>query len=399
MRILVHDYAGHPFQVQLSRELAARGHRVHHSYCGSVVTPRGRLIRADDDPETFSIAPLTLAKTVKKYSYVQRFLQDVAYGRLLAAEVRRFRPEVVLSANTPLDSLTRPTRACRRTGSRFVFWLQDFYSVAVERLVGRRIPLLGPLISWWYKRMERLLLKNSDGVVLITDDFAPTLREWGVDPARTTVVPNWAPLDEVSVAPKKNPWAARHGLEDQFVFMYTGTLGMKHDPSVLVALAQEFAGKALVVVVAELIGAEYLAREKAKLGLENLILLPFQPFSEMSNMLGASDVLVALLEPDAGAFSVPSKVLTYHCARRPLLLAVPADNLAARIVRETGSGMVVRPGDPNAFLAAARELYSSSGLREDCAAKARAYAEKVFDIKSIATRFEQVLQASLQASR
>ncbi len=31
MRILVHDYSGHPFQAQLSRELARRGHDVVHS--------------------------------------------------------------------------------------------------------------------------------------------------------------------------------------------------------------------------------------------------------------------------------------------------------------------------------------------------------------------------------
>ena len=30
MRILIHDFAGHPFQMQLSRQLAARGHFVTH---------------------------------------------------------------------------------------------------------------------------------------------------------------------------------------------------------------------------------------------------------------------------------------------------------------------------------------------------------------------------------
>ena len=38
MRILVHDYAGHPFQVQLSRALAQRGHDVLHAYCASLQT-------------------------------------------------------------------------------------------------------------------------------------------------------------------------------------------------------------------------------------------------------------------------------------------------------------------------------------------------------------------------
>jgi len=31
MRILINDHAGHPFQVQLSRSLAAREHRVLHT--------------------------------------------------------------------------------------------------------------------------------------------------------------------------------------------------------------------------------------------------------------------------------------------------------------------------------------------------------------------------------
>ena len=41
-------------------------------------------------------------------------------------------------------------------------------------------------------------------------------------------------------------------------------------------------------------------------------------------MLASADVLVALLETDAGAFSVPSKVLTSLSAGRPILAAIPA---------------------------------------------------------------------------
>ena len=43
MRILINDHAGHPFQVQLSRKLAERGHKVLHTYCASVQQPRGAL--------------------------------------------------------------------------------------------------------------------------------------------------------------------------------------------------------------------------------------------------------------------------------------------------------------------------------------------------------------------
>jgi len=47
MRLLIHDYAGHPFQVQLSRELARRNHEVLHLYAGYNVTPHGKKVFVD----------------------------------------------------------------------------------------------------------------------------------------------------------------------------------------------------------------------------------------------------------------------------------------------------------------------------------------------------------------
>src|SRR4051794_2756283 len=53
MRILLHDYSGHPFQVQLTRALAARGHEALHLHCPSFTTGKGALEVRDDDPATF----------------------------------------------------------------------------------------------------------------------------------------------------------------------------------------------------------------------------------------------------------------------------------------------------------------------------------------------------------
>jgi hypothetical protein len=50
MKILVHDFAGHPFQVQLSGELARRGHTVLHTYFADIPGPKGVLAAADWPP-------------------------------------------------------------------------------------------------------------------------------------------------------------------------------------------------------------------------------------------------------------------------------------------------------------------------------------------------------------
>ena len=101
-----------------------------------------------------------------------------------------------------------------------------------------------------FERLERAILASSDAVLAITPDFVPILERWNVPPERIVVEPNWAPLDEVDELPKRNAWSEAHGLEEVPVLMYAGTLGRKHDPILLVALADALP-EATVVVIAE----------------------------------------------------------------------------------------------------------------------------------------------------
>lgn len=393
MRVLVHDFSGHPFQVQLSRALAARGHDVLHLHCASFLTPKGGLAARPEDPATFQVEGLTLTEPIDKASLARRWWLERRYGHVLVPRVARFAPDVVLSANTHLDPQWTLQTHCRRHGIRFVYWAQDIISEAARRILTRRLPALGRGVAWYYTRKEAALLSRSDHVVAITHDFDPFLTRAGVPQARRTVIPNWAPTGEVRPGPRDNPWRARFGLGDRFVFLYSGTLGLKHNPGMLFALARHFrdAKEVRVVVNSEGEGAGWLRRRAAAEGLENLVVNPFQPFEQMSEVLAAADVLVAILEPDAGRFSVPSKVLTNLCAARPLLLAVPGENLAARIVAESGSGLVADPTDVVDFCARAEALYGDAELRRRSAQNALRYAESHFDIDRITDRFEAVL--------
>jgi colanic acid biosynthesis glycosyl transferase WcaI len=392
MRILVHDYAGHPFQVQLSRSLAGRGHQVLHAYAAGLQTPRGALSPKYDDPSTFAISAVDIGEPITKTALLRRRRQEIRYGRLAAALVVRFDPDVVVSANTPLDAQKRLQQASRVLGARFVFWLQDVFGEGIRRVLRRKLPGVGWPIAWHYRALEQRLLERSDAVVMITEDFSGAIDPDRIDRSRLHVVPNWAPLDELPLKPRRNGWAREQGLEDKLTFLYAGTLGLKHNPALLERAAEQLGnhGNAEVVVISEGAGAEWLQRRKAERRLENLRVLGFQPFERLPEVLATADVLMAILEPDAGYFSVPSKVLTYLCAGRPLLVAVPPANLAARVVEKSGGGRVVDPCDEEAWVREALLLASDSKLRRALGENARAYAEATFDIASITDAFEDV---------
>lgn len=396
MRILIHDYAGHPFQAQLSRALAPRGHVVSHAYADNLETPRGALEKSETDPEGLAFVPVEMSADYRKHKFNFRkrrgFEHD--YGVRLVEKVKTLSPEVVISGNTPSEPQDLLARACRKQGIRFVSWIQDFYSVAVERLVRRRYPLLAPFVVPLYRRWDRNSFRLSDHIVSITEDFLPILDKMGCGSVPRTVIPNWASLDEIApLEPSESGWAASQGLAGKFVFLYTGTLAMKHNPNLIAALAKAFLpdDQVRVVVTSEGPGRRWLEEAKARDGLSNLLLFDFQPFSIYSEVLGSASVLMGVLEPDAGIFSVPSKVLSYLCARKALLLAMPLENLAARIVRENGAGTVVAPDDEVGFVRAALDLRDRGEGLKEMGANGRGYAEAHFEIESITDQFERIL--------
>ena len=124
----------------------------------------------------------------------------------------------------------------------------------------------------------------------------------------------------------------------------------------------------------------------------NVVMLPFQPFDQLPDVMGSADVLVALLDPAAGGFSVPSKALTYLCAGRAILASIPTENAAARLIGDRASaGIVVDADDTGAFLAGARELVENGELRSRLGIAGRRYAEATFDRRHIAASFEEAL--------
>lgn len=393
-RVLVNDFPGYPYPAELSRELAQRGFDVMHAWCPSITTtPTGHIAARADDPASLNLKPLPLARPLNKHSLIRRFFQEREYGARVAELIRHDRPEVVLSANCPLDAHPPIMAASRASGARFVYWAQDLLGFAARRVLRERVPVAGDWIGRRYERMEFEQLHRSDAVIVLSDDFVPILVRAGVDESAITTIENWAPLRDLPTRPRHNGWSQRHGYNDKFTFVYAGSLGMKHSPELLVSLASAFSDDrdVRVVVLSQGRGADYVRRRTAALSLHNLDVLDFAAFDDMPDVMGGADVLVAILEEAAGVYSVPSKVLAYMCAARPVLASIPESNLAARILSRENAGLTVPPPAVDKFVQAAKRLRADASLRDELGRNARRYAEAAFPIEAVADRFENVI--------
>ncbi len=397
MKLLVHDYAGHPFQVHLSRHLAERGHDVSHVYYADHPGPKGFMETRLDDPPSLRFVGVTLGEPLIHVSGtgaqvgLGRVFRELTYGRGVARVIRDLRPDLVLSCNTPADAQRAMLKTCKANGIDFVYWLQDIYSTAVSTLLSKRLGYLGKAIGWHYQQLDRRQFRASSAIIAISRDFVPLIAPWTNGVETVSVIENWAAIDDIPVGAKDNDWSREHGLHSDFAFVYSGTLGRKHNSMLLLKLAQRFGPSASVVVAGQGFGIPHLQAAKAACRLDSLKLLPIQPARNLAKVLATADVLVATIESDSGTFAVPSKVLSYLCAGRPILLSASSENLAARTVKRANAGIVVDPADEAGFLDAAAQLRADPQLCAEFGANGRTYAERMFNMATITDKFERIL--------
>ncbi|MES2844229.1 MAG: glycosyltransferase family 4 protein [Pseudomonadota bacterium] len=393
--VIVHDYAGHPFTSEFARALAGRGWRVTYIYFAGDEGPKGHNTRLADDPDTMAWLPLAIDSAYSKSNLFQRRQGDIAYGKLLAALVAQIRPDIVLSGNAPTECQEFLVRACAQIGTPFLYWCQDFYSIAATRILSRKLPGLGQLIGAYYTFLERRQMRNAAHVIHITDAFLEVTDRWGIPRDRVSVIPNWGVIDKIPLLPRDNDWAARTGLTKARRVVYSGTLANKHNPDFLAQLAENARDDLDVIVVGFGVGAEQLAKRSADL--PNLKVMPLQLFADLPQVLASADVLVAVIEAEAGEFSVPSKVLSYLCAGRPIVLAAQGDNLAARIIQQAGAGLVVAPDDKMGFVSAVQSLLSDETTSRRMGQAGRDYAERNFSLAHVTNTFEKLLTSVMAA--
>ena len=394
MRIIINDYLGHAPQVQLSRALASRGHDVLHLYSADVQTPKADLTRHADDPANFAIEGLTVGAPLAG-SFFGRRLQESKFGGVVARRALAFRPDVLMACNNPLDVQRKVQSACRGAGVSFVYWMQEFQSLRIDQMIEDRAAILNIVVGGYYHSLERKLLQRSDAIVPVAEDLLGILSEgWDIYERQCMVVRNWSPLDRLTPGDKNNEWSRSQGIAGAKVALYTGSLGSMENPLLLVELAEKLRDRPdiQVVVISEGAGAERVAREAKSRALENLRVLPFQPYDIYSDVLASADVLLAMVDEQAGVLFVPSKVASYHGAGRPIVLSAPWQNLASTSINDSGGGQVVPPGNAGAMAEAVLAFVDDEVRRKETGLRARAYAERTYEIARITDRFERLFE-------
>lgn len=275
----------------------------------------------------------------------------------LWAALRVPRADVVLAMTDPPIIGLAGWCAARRMRAPFVFLCQDIFPEVAVLLEDFRSATVNAALQ----QVGRFLVSRADAVVALGDTMKRRLVDGkGANPSRVVVIDNWADCTALSPGPKDNAFTRAHGLQQAFVVMHAGNIGLSQNLDVVLDAAEQMRDDVdtRFVFVGDGARRASLQAQASARGLSQVLFLPYQPRSEMALSYAAADLFLVSLRPGLAGYIVPSKVYSILAAGRPFVAAVEDDCELVALARDHGCGVVVPPGDGVALAARIRELRS-----------------------------------------
>jgi glycosyltransferase involved in cell wall biosynthesis len=298
----------------------------------------------------------------------RRALSDLAFSLQVAWHVARSRCDAVLAVTNPPIMPIVAAVAALLTRLRTVYLIHDLYP-DVPVALGLWHPASLPAAV--LRRAQGFAMRRASRIVVLGETMRAYLaQQYGVDPTRVAVIPNWATISTA---------VGDRGIEnhaEEFVVMYAGNLGRLHDFETVLDAAGLLQNEPAVrfVIAGDGARAAWLHREVERRRLSHVVLRSFLPDGEFETLLRTASLGIVTLEPGMEPLGVPSKTYNLLAAGVPLLAITGDESEVARLIRVHRVGYRVTHGDARGFASIVSRLQRDREHWRVLSANARAGA-------------------------
>jgi glycosyltransferase involved in cell wall biosynthesis len=286
----------------------------------------------------------------------------------------------------------------RWRNAKLINWLQDLFpEVAIVLKVTRLPAWLQQLLLWLRNDSLRVASMN----VVLGEPMRERLLALGIGMGRVAVIENWA--DGEAIRPLESSQSAlRNSLPPgtEFVVQYSGNLGRAHDFHTILGAAKLLSDESgwLFLMVGGGTGMVRLQAESERLGLNNLLFLPYRAREHLGDSLAAADVHLVSLLPEMEGLIVPSKVYGVLAAGRPLIVIGDPHGEQAQVVVHEGCGAAIACGDAEGLAALLRQLRADLLRCREAGTRARALFERRFTPAAALGKWGALLRSAAHAA-
>lgn len=241
-----------------------------------------------------------------------------------------------------------------------VYNLQDIFP---DSLVGTGLTKKGSFIWKIGRVVENFTYRNADKIIVISEDFKKNIMAKGVPEEKIVVVYNWVDQNAVvDVHRAENKLFDKYELErDIFYISYSGNIGLTQNMDLLLDVMKDLQvshPKIRLILVGEGAYKKNVEEIVSRDNLQNVSLLPFQPYADISHVFSLGDAGLVISKPEVGSNSVPSKTWSIMSASRPVIANFDENELKS-IIEDNGCGIFTKAGDKESFKNAIITLFQN----------------------------------------
>lgn len=258
------------------------------------------------------------------------------------------------------------------------------------------------VLARFLKGLSSFTLRHADFVIVIGRCMQEYILDMGVRSERVFLIPNWANEREIlPVTPAANPLRKQLGLENVFIVLYSGNMGICHFFKDILEVARRLRDVPDIrfVFFGNGVRRKEIVEAKEKLGLDNVSLFPFQPPEALSASLSLADVHFISLKSGFEGLVVPSKAYGAMAAGRPIVYQGDSRGEIARMIMEENIGAVVKQDDPDSLEKVILNYYENVEMSTTQGERARRLATTKYSSVSALERYYQILNDSLSQVR
>jgi colanic acid biosynthesis glycosyl transferase WcaI len=267
--------------------------------------------------------------------------------------------------------------------------------LTIEDVIDLRLIDKNSLITKIAERVYRFCYVKGDAVTPLSPGYIETIsRKYCVDKSRIHVVRGGVDLSIFKTSP-----SSRHAGQ-KFVVLYTGVLGPGYDFDQIFRaskIVEERIGDVEFVLHG---GGEHLVYIKDQIKEQNLTNVKLSDRilndrKEVVELLNAADVLILPMKNFGHPYlGIAMKIYEYQAVGKPIICC--AEGQPATYIRETGSGILVKPGDHEALAKAVLYLKENPLIAMKMGESGRHYVESNLSIEKIGLKmmaaFNEVLR-------
>jgi len=379
---------------ELAQGLIRQGHKV------SVITsmPKYNLIEGQCPPKelyrrtredgvlVYRVCTLPLHNV----SHLKRGLAQMvlpAIFSLVSSFIGKIDLSIVYSPPLPLGLSACYLRVIK--GAEYIFNVQDLFPQNAIDLGA----LKNPFMIKAFRIIEKFIYRHARYITVHSPGNKEFIAETGIASDKISVIHNWVDPSVYDKISGKSPLDDGIDLRGKFVVLFAGVMSYAQDMDVIMETARLLLEYKNIVFLLVGDGSQKpkIAEFKVKYGLSNIILHPFISLEEYPELVSLCDVGLVTLKRSMKTPVVPSKILGYMAAGKPVIGSLNKESEAIDIIKAAGCGWAQEITNPGDMRDAILKLYRDPMFRAKLGSNGRKYVSNHFHLEKSLAQYEKLI--------